>query len=177
MVILEQAMRLATSAHAGQVRQGSGAPYIVHLIETEQILHEELGIRDLEVRAAALLHDLLEDTAVGYDVLYNTFGPRVAGIVDLVTKSEDERLRAKRTWARLALAHDDVLYVKAADRISNLRSLPTSGRTKERMRAYSKDSDMLLRLVSRAGLSRATLALGAAIDSLNASLGDEMGPT
>ena len=78
--LVRRALHIATLAHEGQVRK-SGEPYVSHPIAVEKILHEEWGLENENVRAAALLHDTLEDTDLTPIDLTNTFGSQVSGLV------------------------------------------------------------------------------------------------
>ncbi len=174
ILIVEQALRFATEKHLGQFRNGTGGAYIKHPIETEKILREEFGFADPYVCSAALLHDVLEDTNTTYAQLYQRFGSYVAGIVDLLTKTSEESYRSKRFYARLALAADEVVAVKAADRISNLRSMQYSGWTLERVQAYLVDSRELETLVSERGLDIVHHRLREAIDQVEVDVGEDV---
>ena len=80
---IEKAYRVAESAHSGQKRK-SGEPYIIHPLCVAIILAQlEL---DKETIIAAILHDVIEDTAVSYDDISKEFGEEVALLVDGVTK-------------------------------------------------------------------------------------------
>ena len=81
--MIDRAYALAEAAHNGQ-RRRSGEPYICHPLSVAQIL-VELGM-DSESIAAALMHDVAEDTAVSVDEIRSKFGDEVALLVDGVTK-------------------------------------------------------------------------------------------
>src|SRR6266566_6720721 len=81
--VIRRAWDYAQRAHAGQKRM-SGEPYVWHVAAVAQIL-AELGL-DHEAIAAAILHDVVEDTKVDLDELTRAFGPRIAALVDGVTK-------------------------------------------------------------------------------------------
>ena len=81
--LIERAYDAAEHAHSGQVRK-SGDAYITHPVAVAQILID-LGL-DAETIAAALLHDTVEDTSYSLETLRNEFGPRVADLVEGVTK-------------------------------------------------------------------------------------------
>ena len=83
LAIVKRAYEFAEAAHAHQMRI-SGEPYIQHCLAVAQML-AELHL-DHETLAAALLHDVLEDTDISYDTLEKEFGPQVAKLVDGVTK-------------------------------------------------------------------------------------------
>ena len=79
--MIEEAAEFAREAHRGMFRKGTEIPYIVHPIETAVIVASFTD--DEEVIAAALLHDVVEDTDVTGEELEHRFGPRVAGLVRL----------------------------------------------------------------------------------------------
>ena len=79
MGLFEEAAHLAVDAHAGSVRKGDGSPYVFHPFEVAAIV---AGVsRDEEVIAAALLHDVVEDTSFSAEELRRRFGNRVADLV------------------------------------------------------------------------------------------------
>ena len=123
--LIERAYDAAEHAHSGQVRK-SGDAYITHPVAVAQILID-LGL-DAETIAAALLHDTVEDTSYSLETLRNEFGPRVADLVEGVTKldrlsygptAEAETVRKMV----VAMSRDiRVLVIKLADRLHNART-------------------------------------------------------
>jgi len=115
--LLDRAYRLARSAHAGQ-RRRHGTPYIEHPVEVARIAHDRFGVSDGVVLAAALLHDVLEDTDV---TDLGEFPARTAEIVRLLTDpsphmtSGERRVRYREIWAER-----DATVLKASDRLANL---------------------------------------------------------
>ncbi len=124
-VLIERAYALAEVAHRGQERQ-SGEPYITHPIAVAQIL-ADLGLPDT-VLAAALLHDVVEDTAYPIETIRADFGDDVADFVDGVTKLDKVKFgdAAQAETVRkmvVAMAKDiRVLLLKLADRLHNART-------------------------------------------------------
>lgn len=125
---IHQAYLLAEHAHEGQVRL-TGEPYITHPVEVAIIL---AGMRmDAESIMAALLHDVLEDTAIDRKTLAKQFGEQVAILVDGVSKLTQiefaSRAEAQAENFRkmvLAMANDlRVILVKLADRLHNMRTI------------------------------------------------------
>lgn len=130
MNLLEEAVVYATIMHQGKVRKFGGRPYILHPMEVAQILSTMTD--DMEVIAAGILHDVVEDTDGTLDEIEKRFGERVASLVD--SESEDEYPGEDRsaTWQRrkegslLALRKTRDVGVKMlwlADKLANLRSL------------------------------------------------------
>jgi (p)ppGpp synthase/HD superfamily hydrolase len=126
---IEQAIRAATVLHNGQSRKGkSPYPYISHLIAVAFLLRDYTNDEDIIV--AALLHDTLEDTDYTPEELEKDFGKKVRSIVEGVTDVQKHE-RSQYTWKQrqehyfkaLSLAPLESLYVSAADKIHNMRSI------------------------------------------------------
>lgn len=122
---IERAYAVAELAHAGQLRR-SGKPYITHPIAVAQIV-AELGLPETVI-CAALLHDVVEDTAYPLETMRKEFGDEVAMIVDGVTKLDKVHYgdSAQAETVRkmvVAMAKDiRVLLLKLADRLHNART-------------------------------------------------------
>jgi GTP pyrophosphokinase len=125
-----EALDFAEQAHAGQWRK-SGDAYILHPCNVARILVEEMDIRDPEILAAALLHDTVEDVKeVTLEVIGERFGKNVEAIVDGCTKIA-HFLGDKQTFYKMvhrkifsgAATRLEVMLVKMADRLHNLRTL------------------------------------------------------
>ncbi len=123
--LIEQAFEVASRAHEGQERM-SGDPYITHPIAVAVIV-AELGLPETVV-AAALLHDVVEDTGVTIDMVRQEFGDEIAMMVDGVTKldkivyGEASQAETVRKMV-LAMAKDiRVLILKLCDRLHNART-------------------------------------------------------
>jgi (p)ppGpp synthase/HD superfamily hydrolase len=118
------AVDFASERHAGQVREGDGAEFILHPIEVAALL-ERSGYPD-HVVAAAVLHDVLEDTDAERADLDSRFGPEVADLVALVSDDpsiEDEEDRKDDVRERVRRAGGFAPAVYAADKISKVREL------------------------------------------------------
>ncbi len=139
---LTRALAFAAEAHANQRRKGAAQePYINHLIEVMDLVARATGGHDTELLIAALLHDVVEDTAVSREALMEAFGARVAGIVQEVSDDmsipKDERRR--RRIAAMPHKTPEARMVKIADVISNLRAIaasPPAGWTADRKLGY-----------------------------------------
>jgi len=135
--LIERAYVVAEKAHQGQSRR-SGEPYITHPIAVAQII-ADLGLPD-SVIAAALLHDVVEDTEYGIERMREEFGDEVTMIVDGVTKLDKVKYgdAAQAETVRkmvVAMAKDiRVLLLKLCDRLHNARTwefvAPESARRK-----------------------------------------------
>ena len=127
--LLNRAIVFATRAHDGQLRKGGGIPYILHPLEAAAIA--ATVTEDEEVLAAAVLHDVVEDTDTPLETLRKTFGERVAGLVAAESENKREDLPAEDTWrirkqetiGRLRTASREEKVLVLADKLSNLRSL------------------------------------------------------
>ena len=127
MEMLRKAHETAAKAHGNQ-RRRSGEPYISHPLSVAALL-VEMGM-DSESVAAALLHDVVEDTNVKLDSLKSEFGPDVAHLVDGVTKltrisfsSVEEQQAENLRKMLLAMSQDvRVMLVKLCDRLHNMRT-------------------------------------------------------
>ncbi len=125
---IREAYRLSDEAHLGQFRT-SGEPYISHPIAVAEIL---AGWKlDADSLMAALLHDVIEDTAISKQVLAERFGTQVAEIVDGLSKLERVEFASKEQQQAesfrkmlLAMARDvRVILIKLADRLHNMQTL------------------------------------------------------
>lgn len=125
-----EALDFAEQAHAGQ-RRKSGDPYILHPCNVARILAEEMEVRDPEILAAALLHDTVEDVKeITTEDIGERFGRNVEAIVDGCTKIThffgDKQTFYKMVHRKIfsgAAARLEVMLVKLADRLHNLRTL------------------------------------------------------
>ncbi|HEU4738019.1 MAG TPA: HD domain-containing protein [Solirubrobacterales bacterium] len=132
--LVHSALEQARRSHAGQVRNGSGGmPYVEHPITVAARL-EELGYRD-EVLAAALLHDVIEDSETTLDEVRELFGDEVAGMVGALTDDEaiePYRERKAEHRERVAAAPADALAIYGADKLTNVVTLQA---------AYAEEGD------------------------------------
>ncbi len=156
--VFRDALDFARKAHADQWRR-SGDPYIMHPCNVARILAEELDIRNPEILAAALLHDTIEDVeSVTSAVIREKFGPRVEGIVEGCTKVT-HHVGDKQTFKKLvhrkifsgAAARPEVMIVKLADRLHNLRTLSSMPRHK-RQKIADETLDIYAPLATILGL-------------------------
>jgi (p)ppGpp synthase/HD superfamily hydrolase len=113
--LLRHAHRFARDAHAGQ-RRRHGPPYIEHPVAVAWLAFERFGVSGGEVLAAALLHDVLEDTDA---TDLRAFPPRTVELVWLLTDPEDGRIDGEGRYERL-WADRDATVLKACDRLANL---------------------------------------------------------
>lgn len=127
--LIDRAYKFARQAHEG-VRRISGEPYIMHPLAVAQIVSEELGLGSTSI-CAALLHDVVEDTEYTMEDIGNIFGPKIAEIVDGVTKisggifGDQASVQAENFKKLLLTMSNDirVILVKIADRLQGMRTL------------------------------------------------------
>ncbi|UCC76258.1 MAG: bifunctional (p)ppGpp synthetase/guanosine-3',5'-bis(diphosphate) 3'-pyrophosphohydrolase [Anaerolineales bacterium] len=162
VALVQRAYEFAARAHDGQTRK-SGEPYVTHSVAVAQIL-ADLQL-DATPLAAALLHDVPEDTTLTLDDLQTEFGAEVARLVDGVTKLE--RLRElshsrQGKWAetqaenlrKIFLATVDdirVIMIKLADRLHNMRTLSSMPPEKQK-RIAQETLDVYAPLANRLGI-------------------------
>ena len=125
---VRRAYFLAKEAHKG-VRRRSGEPYIIHPIEVALIAVREIGLGKKSV-VAALLHDVVEDTEYTIEDIERIFSPKIASMVDGLTKmagvfNADSTEQAEYFRKVLLTLSDDVrvIIIKIADRLHNMRTL------------------------------------------------------
>ena len=123
--VVAEALASAREAHADQIRNGSGGmPYIEHPIAVASLLADH-DCGD-EVVAAALLHDVVEDSEATVAELRERFGDPVAGLVEVLSDDEsiaDYRERKEEHRARVRAAGGDALAIYGADKLTNVRTL------------------------------------------------------
>lgn len=135
--IFDEALRYAGMCHAGMVRKGSGAPYMLHPMEVAEILSTMTN--DSEILAAGLLHDTIEDTPATEEDIRSRFGDRVADLVMTETENKYPDLPPEETWQlrkeeALGVLRDAtdpaVKMLWLADKLSNMRSFHRQYRDK-----------------------------------------------
>ena len=127
--IITKAFNFANQAHKG-IKRRSGEPYIMHPIAVAEIVCNEIGLGSTSI-CAALLHDVVEDTDYTVEDIENIFGPKIAQIVDGLTKISggifgDRASAQAENFKKLLLTMSDdirVILIKIADRLHNMRTL------------------------------------------------------
>ncbi len=163
VAVIQAACEVARHAHADQLR-ASGDPYIQHSLAVATIL-SNLHM-DCETLAAAILHDVVEDTKVSIDEIKEKFGDNIATLVEGVTKMKmirifqggDEKDKKEREQAEnlrrmlLAMAADiRVVLIKLADRMHNMRTLSHLPPDKQQ-RIAKETLDIYAPLANRLGI-------------------------
>ena len=154
---LQSAYHFSEAAHQGQFRQ-SGEPYITHPLAVANILAQ--WHLDSQALTAALLHDVMEDTAVTKTEISRNFGKPVAELVDGVSKLDriefetHERAQAENFRKMLlAMARDvRVILIKLADRLHNMRTLEAV-EPRKRRRIARETLDIYAPIANRLGLN------------------------
>ncbi|MHA6280006.1 RelA/SpoT family protein [Salinimicrobium sp. CAU 1759] len=155
--LIRQAFDIAVDAHKDQ-RRKSGEAYIFHPIAVAKIVASEIGL-DATSIAAALLHDVVEDTAYTLEDIRQMFGDTVARIVDGLTKishlehDKDVSLQAENFRKMLLTLNDDVrvIIIKIADRLHNMQTMD-SMRTDKQEKIASETLYIYAPLAHRIGL-------------------------
>ncbi|KAF1055096.1 MAG: Bifunctional (p)ppGpp synthase/hydrolase SpoT [Burkholderia gladioli] len=154
---VKAAFHFSDEAHLGQYRQ-SGEPYIIHPVAVAEIC---AGWKlDAQAIMAALLHDVMEDQGVTKSELAERFGPKVAELVDGLSKLDKMEFRSREEAQAenfrkmlLAMARDvRVILVKLADRLHNMRTLGAVP-TEKRRRVARETLDIYVPIAHRLGLN------------------------
>ena len=137
-----RAYLFAAKAHRGRLYPGTGLSYLIHLsfvcmeiiaaLAVEEAVYPDLAVQ------CALLHDVIEDTKVSYQKIYELFGKEVADGVNALTKKKEieESKQLEDSIDRIKnQPHKEVWMVKLADRISNLQPPPFDW-TQAKIKAY-----------------------------------------
>ena len=127
--LLNKAIIFATQVHDGQLRKGSNSPYILHPLEAAAIV--STITLDEEIIAAAVLHDVVEDTPATLAQVESMFGKRVAFLVAGESENKREDLPAADTWKirkietidHLKNADEDIKIITLGDKLSNIRAI------------------------------------------------------
>lgn len=127
--LITKAFNFARAAHKG-IRRRSGEPYIMHPLAVARIVSAEIGMGSTSI-CSALLHDVVEDTDYTVDDISNLFGPKIAQIVEGLTKisggvfAEHASAQAENFRKLVLTMSEDirVILIKIADRLHNMRTL------------------------------------------------------
>lgn len=154
---IRKAFEMAVDAHK-TMRRKSGEPYILHPLAVAQICGEEIGLGATSI-ICALLHDVVEDTDITLDIIELNFGPKVARIIDGLTKiagvfeQQDKSIQAENFKKLLLTLSDDVrvILIKLADRLHNMRTLDSMSE-KSQLKIASETQYVYAPLAHRLGL-------------------------
>ncbi|QDV52035.1 GTP pyrophosphokinase [Gimesia fumaroli] len=128
--IVEHAVRLAAVAHKSQKRKSSGIPYIAHPLSVCLIL-TKAGFHEESILAAAVLHDVVEDTDLTIEELAELFSEDVVQYVKEMTEEKETREGKKRSWQDRKQDHIQVMRqatlgaraIELADKLHNLEAM------------------------------------------------------
>lgn len=134
--LIRKALDISMEAHK-EMRRKSGEPYIYHPLEVAFICVEEIGLGPTSI-ICALLHDVVEDTAITLAEIEKDFGPKVSQIIDGLTKIAENFEQTQSAQAEnfrkmlLTLSQDvRVILIKLADRLHNMRTLGSMARNSQ----------------------------------------------
>jgi GTP pyrophosphokinase len=135
--LIRNALDIAIDAHKNQYRK-SGEPYIFHPISVAKIVAEKIGL-DANSIAAALLHDVVEDSEYNIEKIKSVFGEKIAKIVEGLTKISKLKkdkiisIQSENFRKMLLTLNDDVrvILIKIADRLHNMRTMDSMSYEKQ----------------------------------------------
>ncbi|MBR4583861.1 MAG: bifunctional (p)ppGpp synthetase/guanosine-3',5'-bis(diphosphate) 3'-pyrophosphohydrolase [Bacteroidales bacterium] len=156
IAFVRKAFELANEAHS-KMRRKSGEPYIIHPIAVAKIVASEIGLGRKAI-ASALLHDVVEDTDYTVADIERMFGPKIASIVEGLTKistilDQDASKQIENFRKMLMTMSEDirVIMIKLADRLHNMRTLDSMPEYKQ-VKIASETSNVYAPLAERLGL-------------------------
>ncbi|MGI9541965.1 MAG: RelA/SpoT family protein, partial [Cyclobacteriaceae bacterium] len=154
--IIKKAFNASLEAHK-DMRRKTGEPYIYHPMEVAMICINEIGLGTTSI-VAALLHDVVEDTAIELSEIEADFGPKVALIIDGLTKiagvfEQGTSAQAENFRKMLLTLSEDVrvILIKLADRLHNMRTLASMPQSKQ-LKVASETIYIFAPLAHRLGL-------------------------
>lgn len=155
---IRAAFQYADQCHAGQKRK-SGEPYIIHPLAVAQIVADQK--LDSESIIAALLHDVIEDTAATHEDVAKLFSPTIANLVEGVSKltriqyatKEDEQMENLRKML-FAMSKDiRVILIKISDRLHNMRTMEYQSPPKQKQKSL-ETMEIYAPIAHRLGMQR-----------------------
>ena len=164
IILIREAYTFSNASHKGQLRK-SGEPYINHPLSVASILADMK--MDAVCIAAAILHDVVEDTEAGKEDIEKKFGVEISRIVDGVSKidknikflSRDEAQAENFSKMMLAMSDDlRVILVKLADRLHNMRTLDCLSKEKK-LRIAKETLEIYVPIALRLGMNKLRLEL------------------
>ena len=156
--LIDKAFNVAYEAH-WNMRRKSGEPYVIHPIAVAKIVNQEIGLGAKSI-ATALLHDVVEDTDYTLEDVERNFGPKIASLIDGLTKisgsynkDQSTSLQAENFRKMLLTISDDlrVILIKIADRLHNMRTLDSMPEHKK-MKVAGETIYLYAPLANRLGL-------------------------
>lgn len=149
------ALRLSVEAHADQLRKDGRTPYVVHPIGVMRRLSTELGVVDPDLLAAALLHDVLEDTEVPPERIREELNPRVLRHVEELTLPEDAHgpsvataTKTRHLVEALRTVSWESVAIKLCDRWDNLSDAFAAPWSRSKTEGFFEQTEEMLRAVA-----------------------------
>lgn len=145
---IKKAHDFVVEAHGTQKRKYIDVPYLVHLEETAQLLHEITeGTVHSDMYIAALLHDVVEDTDVTLQDVGREFGKRVMDLVEELTNDEvAKKAEGKKPYLskKLNTMSKDAFLIKLCDRFSNVSGLENRAIPRDFVKWYIRETQYIL---------------------------------
>lgn len=153
-MLVIKAIQFAAEKHKGQERRGSGLPYVMHpIIVMELVQKYKGGSKHIEeLKCAALLHDVLEDTDCTYSEIEREFGPLVASIVMELTSDEAMiKLLGKNEYlkGKMEKMSQYAFTLKLLDRLSNIMDGPRDGYVKKTLKLLDHLAEKRVEITDR----------------------------
>lgn len=144
------ARELAERAHEGQKRD-EGDLFIIHPIRMANMLLYDLGVDDLEIIIAGLLHDVVEDSDITAEEITQQFGERVGSLVIALTRYKDKETKREK-FEKDMVGPEDIRLIKTCDWLDNLRSLPYHLKRDEKFERIKREArEMYITLAEATG--------------------------
>ena len=151
------ALTFVFSRHDAQTRKSANIPYAIHPVRVILILRS-VGFSEFEhenLMIAALCHDLIEDTDTTFEEISDQFGVQVALIVDELSRPDNTN---KNDWINtFETKSKEAKIIKMADRIDNLKDMPSSTWTREKQIKYATQGNIILKYCGNANVKLADI--------------------
>jgi len=122
--MINKAIIFATKAHTGQFRKGTNTPYILHTLEAGIIVSQIKSDEDLI--CSAILHDVIEDTDITFEIVKKKFNERIAHIVASESEDKSKSWKERKRYTLESLTKqksEDIGIVALGDKLSNMRAI------------------------------------------------------
>jgi (p)ppGpp synthase/HD superfamily hydrolase len=152
MNLIDKATAFAAEMHYGQLRKFTNEPYIEHPRQTAEFLYQMDSKASKEDYAAALLHDVIEDTEIPSEVMRESFGDYITDLVlELTIDEEEKKEKGKKAYLaeKLNEMSEKAFNIKIADRLSNVIGLLDVRVEKDFVKWYLKETDYMLEKLTR----------------------------
>jgi (p)ppGpp synthase/HD superfamily hydrolase len=152
MDLIEKAKAFAAEMHYGQLRKFTDVPYIEHPLQTADFLYQMDSTTSKEDYAAALLHDVIEDTEIPEEAVRTAFGDYITDLVlELTIDEEEKKEKGKKAYLaeKLNEMSEKAFNIKIADRLSNVIGLLDIRIEKSFVDWYIKETEYILNDLNR----------------------------